>query len=107
MDRPKIPTVKDPTESDKLYFRLMFHEFFFGPFDSKKDVSMALAELDAWDEMWDYDGFCIIRGLSPLPKDYVFGFPFVSKEERNEIEIGRKQYANNQINRTQKDAPVI
>ena len=76
MERPKIPTVKDPTDPEKLYFRLMYHEFFFGPFDSKDAVSKALAELDAWDEMWDYDCFCIIRGLSQLPEDYVFGFPF-------------------------------
>jgi len=94
MNKPKIPTVKYPTKSDNLYFRLMYHEFFFGPFDSKEDVSKALAELDAWDEMWDYDGFFIIRGLSPLPDDYVAGFTFVSAEERKEIEAGRKQYYN-------------
>jgi len=88
-NKPKIPTVKNPVCPDKFYFRLMYHEFFFGPFNTKDDVSKALADLDTWNEMWDYDSFCIIRGMSPLPDDFVFGFPFVSDEERKEIEIRR------------------
>lgn len=91
MEYHKLPTVKDPTDPNKIYFRLMYREFFYGPFDTKEEVSKAMAILDTWDKMWDYDGFCIIRGLSPLPDDYVFGFPSLSDEEESEIELNRKQ----------------
>ena len=98
MEKPQIPTTKEPTESDKFYFRLMYHEFFFGPFDTEDDVSQALVKLDAWDPMWDYDCFCIMHGESPLPKDFVFGFPFVSDEVRHRIEKQRTKYINKTFN---------
>lgn len=77
---PSIPTTKNPNDPNQFYMRLMYHEFFFGPFATEDDLVAAIQELDGWDKMWDYDGFCIIRGANPLPKSFVTGFPFVEDE---------------------------
>ena len=45
----------------------------------------AINQLDIADPYWDYNPFTIIYGLKPLPTDYVFGFPVVSDEIKNEI----------------------
>ena len=86
----KIPMVENPDDPSKIYFRLMYRTFFFGPFDTKADVSKAMAKLDKWDSAWDYDCYTIIRGMFPLPEDYVTGFPSLSREEIDEIEIARR-----------------
>ena len=89
-EKPQIPTTQTPTESNKFYFRIAFRVFFFGPFNTEEEVSMAMSKLDVYDPMWDYDSYCIIYGKSPLPIDFVFGFPFVDSETRDRIENGRK-----------------
>ena len=90
-DRPQLPTVRDPTLPDKLYFRLMYREFFWGPFDDEAAVASAMRQLDGWDPTWDYDLFCVIYGADPLPTDYVFGFRSVPREQKDLIEKLRRE----------------
>lgn len=87
--RPAIPTTTTPDDPSSLYLRLMYHTFFYGPFKSEEDVLAAVKALDEWDDMWDYDCFCIVHGANPLPSDFVFGFPFVDDSVRERIEAGR------------------
>ncbi len=89
--KPELPRTVEPTEKDKFYFRVTYSTFFFGPFDTENDVAIALKALDAWDEMWDYDSFCIIHGVSPLPEDFVFGFPFIEDDVRKRINEKRHE----------------
>ena len=74
--------------------RLMYREFFFGPFGTEDELTAAILSLDEWDAMWDYDCFCIIHGANPLPADFVYGFPFVDHGVRDRIEAKRLRNAN-------------
>jgi hypothetical protein len=69
-----IPTTTEPNRPECLYMRNMFHEFFWGPFETEDELEAAVAKLDVADPYWDYEAFCIIHGANPLPKDFVFGF---------------------------------
>lgn len=82
-------TTRKPDQEGKLYMRIMFREFFFGPFADLAAVGNAMSELDAKDDCWDYDGVCVIYGKNPLPEDFVYGFDFVTKKEREKIELIR------------------
>ena len=83
-----VPICSKPNDPESLYFRCMFHTFFFGPFKSEEELVRALQALDKADPMWDYDCFCIHRG-DPNSTDWVSGLPFVSQEERARIEAAR------------------
>jgi hypothetical protein len=74
-----------PDQPDKIYVRVLYHTFFYGPFSNEDEVIKALQFLDKTKPMWDYDSYCIVYGANPLPKDYVFGFPFVPKEMAERI----------------------
>lgn len=87
----KIPTTQTPDNPNALYFRIMYREFFFGPFETEKQLVSALKQLDTDDPYWDYDCFCIHYGKNPLPDDFVRGFRFISKDQRNSIEEKRNK----------------
>jgi len=89
--RPDIPTCKKPTDPKSIYVRCVYHTFFWGPFKDEQAVIKAIKALDKADPYWDYDSFCIIYGASPLPKDFVGGFPFVDDEMRSRIENSREK----------------
>lgn len=82
-----IPTCSQPDEPTKLYMRVMYREWFYGPFYDEAAVIAAVQHLDKAD--WDYDCFCVVSGANPLPKDYVLGFPFVPGDMRDRIEKAR------------------
>lgn len=82
-----IPTTNEPSDSTCIYMRNMYHEFFWGPFNTENACSEAIAALDKADSDWDYDPFCMIYGANPLPKDFVFGFSNVPDEIRRRIEL--------------------
>jgi hypothetical protein len=84
--KPSVPTCQHPDQPDRIYMRLMYHTFFFGPFKDEAEVIAAVKELNKQDSMWDYDCYCVIYGMNPLPKDYVFGFPSVPSEMRRRID---------------------
>lgn len=84
-----IPTCQDPIDPKSIYLRNLFREFFWGPFKDVDEVVSAINQLDIVDPYWDYDPFTIVHGLTPLPTDYVFGFPSVSDEIKNEIYLRR------------------
>ncbi len=90
MDRPMLPTCKDPTDPQSLYFRVMYRTFFYGPFPNLDAVIAAVKSLDKWDEYWDYDCFAVMYGADPLPDDYVGGFRHITHEERKFLESQRK-----------------
>lgn len=83
--RHNIPTCSKPKDPNALYMRNMYKEFFWGPFNDEKAVIDAIKILDTADPHWDYEPFCIIYGADPLPDDFVFGFPFVSKDMKERI----------------------
>lgn len=83
-----VPKCRDAKDANSLYFRCMFHEFFYGPFADEAAVSGAIAELDAAHPMWDYDCFAIHYG-NPDAKDYVNDFKFIPHEMREHIEMRR------------------
>lgn len=83
-----VPTSREPSDPNALYFRCMYHEFFYGPFQTEHELVEALRTLDKADPMWDYDCFAIFRG-DPNSTDWVGGLPFVSDEERERIEAAR------------------
>ena len=87
--RHGVPTSSAPNDPAALYFRCMFHEFFYGPFKTEDELVAALKTLDAKDPMWDYDCFAIHRG-DPDATDWVTGLPFVTPEERKRIEAKRR-----------------
>lgn len=74
---PPVPTTRTPNDPSCFYMRILYRTFFFGPFKDRAELVAGIKALDAYDPMWDYDPACIIRGANPLPKDFVFGFPFV------------------------------
>ena len=86
-----VKTCRHPDQPDKFYFRIMFREFFFGPFDSEEDVIAATITLDRFDEWWDYDAVTYIKGKNPLPEDYVFGFPPMSWDFRDRMKEARQK----------------
>ncbi len=86
--RHGIPTSIAPDNPDMLYFRCMFHTFFYGPFATEADVTEALRTLDRADPMWDYDCFAIHRG-DPDSTNWASGLPFITNEERRRIEAAR------------------
>lgn len=62
------PTVSWPTDPAKFYIHVMFHTFFYGPYDSLDAVSAAKKRLDAADEYWNYDCDAVVSGdLTPEP----------------------------------------
>jgi hypothetical protein len=85
-----IPTTQKPNDPNKFYFRVWYTTFFFGGFDSIEEVGEAMKQLDKLDRMWDYNTFSIIKGLDPLPEDFVYGFPFVSKKICKKIDRIRR-----------------
>ena len=88
--RHGVPTCLRPDDPNALYFRCMFHEFFYGPFKTEAELVAALRMLDQADPMWDYDCFAIYYG-DPKATDWVSGLPFVSGEQRGRIEAERKE----------------
>ena len=91
MSEPRsAATVRHPTDPGKLYFRCMFHTFFWGPFDDEQAVVDAMAALDATDPMWDDNPWTLVRGMNPLPTDYVYGFPHEADMQQR-ILAGRRE----------------
>ena len=72
-----------------MYMRNLYHEFFWGPFLSEDEVGAAMKSLDKADKDWDYDPVSIVYGASPLPNDYLSGFPLVNSDTRARIEKKR------------------
>ena len=70
--------------------RNLYHTFFWGPFDTLEDLTQAVILLDEVSPGWDYNPFCVVRGSNPLPRDYVGGLDFISKNERTALEKTRK-----------------
>ena len=87
--RNGVPTCREPADPEALYFRCMFHTFFYGPFQTEAELVEALRTLDRVDPMWDYDCFAIHKG-DPTSRDWVNGLPFVSHEDRERIEAARR-----------------
>ena len=85
------PTCIDPVNPECFYMRNLFHEYFWGPFETEQAVIDAIDRNDTADPYWDYNPFCIIKGLYPLPKDYVYGFPFVDDAIKARILAARKR----------------
>ena len=85
-----IPTTRDANDPEALYFRLLYHEFWFGPFSNIVEVANALKKLDAHDPFWDYDGFGIHYGVVNM-KDAVRDPIYVTSEVRDKIETLRQQ----------------
>lgn len=60
------PTVSWPTDPAKYYIHCMFHEFFWGPYNSPDEVRAAAKRMTARDEYWNYDPATVVRGdLTP------------------------------------------
>jgi hypothetical protein len=63
--RDRFPTCEWPDDPSKFYGHLMYHEWFFGPFDTLRE----LADLDAArrqdDPSWGHDPFTVYRGGGP------------------------------------------
>lgn len=87
--RNGLPTCRHPEDPTKYYFRVMYREWFFGPFDSPIAVGEAMKKLDDEDFMWDYDCVATLRGANPLPSDYVGGFPVLTDSERAKVREAR------------------
>ena len=80
-----IPTTNKPDDPNKIYMRNLYHEFFWGGFDNEEEVVKAINHLDKVDPNWNYNSFCLIYGASPLPDDFVFGFPFLPDDMQERI----------------------
>lgn len=63
------PTVLWPSNPEKFYIYVLFHEFFYGPYDSLEAVDQAKARLTAMDEYWNYDCEATVRGDITPPKE--------------------------------------
>jgi len=81
----QLNTTTKPNCTDKLYIKILYSTVFIGPFDNLKDTAKGICTLNSYDAYWDYNGYNIIRGLNPLPKDFVFGFPTISDEEWGQL----------------------
>lgn len=88
-----LPTCADPVDANAFYVRVLYSTFFYGPFEDEGTLTAAINHLDATVEWWDYDCFAIMRGLTPLPTDYVFGFPFIEPDLLAKIEAQRMPFA--------------
>lgn len=86
--RHGVPTCREPIDPNAFYMRILYRDFFFGPFQNEQEVTNAINVLDAADPYWDYDCFCIIKGSDPLPETYK-DLSFVSDEIRRKILSGR------------------
>ena len=84
-----IPTTTTPDDPKMIYMRNMYHEFFWGGFKNEQEVIDAIKKLDKIDPYWDYDPFCLVYGKSPLPDDFVFGFPDIPDDMKNKIKSQR------------------
>ena len=87
-ERDGLPATSDPDDPTALYVRLMYHEWFFGPFKDEAAVTAAINQLDRTAVWWDYDCWTLHYGANPLPKDFVHGFGY-EKEMRERIEAQR------------------
>lgn len=84
-----VPTCKEPRDPASLYLRIMYREWFMGPF-TEAEATAAVNHLDQTDPMWDYDCWTIHYGAEPLPEDFVGGFPYAG-EVRERIEAQRQR----------------
>lgn len=82
-----VPVCQHPTEPKSLYIRIMFRDWFLGPF-TEEEATAAVNRLDQIDPYWDYDCWTIHFGADPLPKDYVGGFEYAA-EVRARIDAQR------------------
>lgn len=89
--RHGVQVCKHPTKPNMLYIRVMYHEWFWGPFKTEQDVLDAMIKLDEKDPYWDYDCFSIHYGADPLPDNYVTGFNFLSQESIDKLEKEREK----------------
>lgn len=85
-----IPTCTEPTDAKAMYLHCAYHTFFWGPFKDEQEVIDAINILDEKEPYWDYEPFCIVYGMNPLPKDFAFGFPLVDTSVQKRIDEGRK-----------------
>lgn len=51
--------VSEPTIEGKYYLRLMYHTFWWGPFNSAKEVGEFCKAMDEKDPYWCYDTFTV------------------------------------------------
>jgi hypothetical protein len=58
------PTVSWPTDPEKFYIYCMYHEFFWGPYDSLDAVNAARKRMTAIDDYWNYDPDAVVKGDS-------------------------------------------
>jgi hypothetical protein len=87
---PVLPGTRHPA-APGLYFRRGYGEWFYGPFATPQAMGEAMAQLDRVQPYWDYDGVCRLHGCSPLPVDYVNGFPTLTAEERTMADAARAE----------------
>jgi len=88
-----MKTTTEAINPDKMYLRLMYHEFFW-EFDTVKEIKTFVKYMDEKDAMWDYDCFGIHKGDPRwgIDKDFgCFDFEFLP-EIKKEIEEYRKTY---------------
>lgn len=83
--RHGVPTTNNPDDQSRLYFRCLYHEFWWGPFSSEEEVAAAMRTLDAADPMWDYDCFTIHYGVRDM-KDALRDPLYITKDARDRIE---------------------
>jgi len=86
-----LPGTRHPDDPTGLYFRRGYGEWWYGPFPTPEAMGAAMAVLDRAHPYWDYDGVCRIHGRSPLPADYVDGFPALTAEERAAADAARAE----------------
>lgn len=97
---PIEKTCRHPDQPDKFYFRIMYREWFFGPFDSEQEVIDAVITLDKFDSYWDYDCVTFIKGADPLPEDYVFGFQKIGNDFHKHLKEVRLKRGNSDLHCT-------
>jgi hypothetical protein len=75
------PTVSWPTDPDSFYIHVMYHEFFYGPYASLKEVNAARERMTAIDEYWNYDCDAVVKGdLTPPDQRRIEKLTYISRK---------------------------
>jgi hypothetical protein len=74
------PTVSWPTDPAKFYIHCIFHEFFWGPYDSLESVREAMTRMTAIDNYWDYDPAAVVKGdLTPAGQRKIEELTYINR----------------------------
>jgi len=58
----------------------MYHEFFWGPYQSLEELEAARKRLDAQDEYWNYNGDATVKGdLTPESERRIEKLTYISR----------------------------